>query len=71
MKNANNYGDNAASRKRSAGATHRTMGKKSGAQTGLDSGIAEVRSHRAGQGVEIDSKSERPKSAKNGSIAMS
>lgn len=55
---------------RKASGTHRSMGTKSGATSGLESGLSEVQKYKAGQGVEINSKSERPKAKKHGSIAM-
>ena len=50
--------------------THKSMGTKGSASAGLESGIAEKMSYKAGQGVEITSGSQRPKAVKGGSIAM-
>lgn len=50
--------------------THRPLGTKKGATVGLESGVAEVKSHKAGMGVEITEKSQRPKAKSHGSIAM-
>lgn len=50
--------------------THKSMGKKGGTQAGLVSGVAEVQSHKAGMGVEVNEKSQRPKGKSHGSIAM-
>lgn len=50
--------------------THRPMGKKGGASAGLVNGVAEVHSYKAGQGVEVVEKTQRPKAVKGGSIAM-
>jgi len=47
------------------------MGKKGGTTAGLESGVAEVKSFTAGQGVEITSGSQRPKPVKGGSVAAS
>lgn len=52
-----------------ASATHKSMGKKGGAEVGLESGVAHVEKYHAGQGVEVDSKSHRPKPQRHGSIA--
>lgn len=50
--------------------THKSMGSKGAVSSGLADGIAETMSHKAGQGVEITSGSQRPKAVKGGSIAM-
>jgi hypothetical protein len=49
--------------------THRPLGNVGGCTPGLESGVAEVQKHKAGQGVEITSGSQRPKPAKGGSVA--
>jgi hypothetical protein len=46
------------------------MGSKGGVTAGLESGVAEKMSYKAGQGPEITSGSQRPKPQKGGSIAM-
>lgn len=56
--------------KRKASGTHRSMGKTGGTTAGLESGVAEVKSHKAGQGVAITQGAQRPKPVKRGSIAM-
>lgn len=50
--------------------THRSMGSKGGATAGMESGVAEKMSFKAGQGAEIVSGSQRTKPVKGGSIAM-
>jgi len=50
--------------------THRPMGSKGGSSVGLVDGVSEVQKHKAGQGIEIVSDSQRPKAQKHGSIAM-
>lgn len=52
-----------------ASGTHRTMGKKGGESAGLESGLSDVQKCKAGQGVEITEKSQRPKAKSHGSIA--
>jgi hypothetical protein len=49
--------------------TNRPLGTKGGCSAGMESGCAEVMSMKAGQGVEITEKSQRPKPANHGSIA--
>lgn len=50
--------------------THRKMGRKGGESAGLESGVAEVKSYKAAQGVEINSTTQRPKPKSHGSIAV-
>jgi len=50
--------------------THRSMGTKGGVTAGLESGVAEKMSFKAGQGPTICEGTQRPKPAKGGSIAM-
>lgn len=53
-----------------ASGTHKSMGTKGGTTAGLESGVAEVQSMKAGEGIEVDSKTQRPKPKSHGSIAM-
>ena len=55
--------------KKKASGTHRPLGSKSGASAGLESGVAEVKSFTAGQGVTTCAKTQRPKAEKAESIA--
>ncbi|MDP1931905.1 MAG: hypothetical protein Q8L60_10650 [Gammaproteobacteria bacterium] len=50
--------------------THRSMGTKGGVTAGMESGVAETMSLKAGQGPDITKDAQRPKAVKGGSIAM-
>jgi hypothetical protein len=59
--------------KKSASGTHKSMGRKGGTTAGLESGVAEVQSYKAEQGVEVNdgmSATQRTKAAHDGKIAM-
>lgn len=49
--------------------THRSMGTKGGESAGINSGLTEASSFKAGQGQKICSGTERAKPEKGGSIA--
>lgn len=50
--------------------THRSMGRKGGASAGLDSGLSATEKFKAGQGIEVNSKTQRPNKVGHGSIAV-
>ena len=54
---------------KNAKGTHRPMGKKGGATAGIESGLSDVQKYKAGQGVDITEKSQRPKAASLGTIS--
>lgn len=49
-------------------ATNAKLGKKGGASAGLESGIAEVKSMKAGQGIEVCAGTERAKPQHHGKV---